>query len=522
MQFKRSIGPLGLLFSAVSGILGSAWLFGPYYAAQLAGPASIIAWILGGMITIAIALTFAELVCMLPIPGGSARFIYFSHGTLASFFFNWIMWLGYAAVAPVETMAVLQYLSSKAPWLVMLKSGVTVLTLPGYGIAAALLFFLCWLNFFSIKWLSRYNSTIAWVKLIVPILVGIAIIATVFHTANFHHLHGFMPYGTKGITSAISLGGIMFAFAGFAPAIVLAGEAKNPQRTVPLVLVGALLVCLVVYLILEIGFIGAQSPTALQHGWSHLHFHHDSSPFVGLIQQLHLGWLGLLVLLTAIIAPLGTGLIFITTSSRVAHAMSENGYFPNMLKILSKRGVPTIAVALNFVIGMALFFPAPGWQGMVSFVIAAFVLSYAVGPISLLSLRKQLPNQHRPFYLPLPKLWAYLAFMFANFIVYWTGWHIYSEMLIAISLGIIVLLFTQHTAKTKLHMEWKAGWWMIVYILGLGVISLLGNIGGGLKILSTESSAIVIPLFSLLILIWAHHSRSCSKLVKQRIESEHY
>lgn len=522
MQFKRSIGPIGLLFTAVSGIMGSAWLFGPYYAVQLAGPASIVAWVLGGLAMMAIAMTFAELVCMLPISGGNARFIFFSHGVLASFLFSWIMWLGYSAVAPVETMGIMQYLASAIPWLVTQKAGVTVLTVPGYGISAVVLLLLCILNLFSIKWLARYNALIVWVKLIVPILVGVVIIASVFHPQNFHSAHGFIPYGFKGIAASISLGGIIFSFAGYAPAIVLAGEAKNPQRTVPLVLFSALLICLLVYLLLEVGFIGAQSSTALQQGWHHLHFYHDESPFLGLIDQLHLGWLAILVFITAIIAPFGTGLIFVTTSSRVAHAMSENGYFPQALGVLNKRGVPTLAVLLNFIIGMIIFFPSPGWQGMVGFLVSAFVLCYAVGPISLLALRQQMPRYHRPFRLPWFRVWAYIAFFFANLIVYWTGWHIYLEMLIAIALGAVILLLTQRVAKQKLAMEWRGAWWMVVYLVGLGLISLFGNFGNGLAIIPTDWDTLILAIFSLLILLWAYHSRSDADAVKARIAEVHY
>ena len=71
------------MFTAISGVLGSAWLFVPYYAAQHAGPACLIAWILGALVMFVIAMTFAELVCMIPVAGGNVRFIHFSHGTIS-------------------------------------------------------------------------------------------------------------------------------------------------------------------------------------------------------------------------------------------------------------------------------------------------------------------------------------------------------------------------------------------------------------------------------------------------------
>ena len=69
---QRAVGPVGLTFVAVGGIVGSGWLFGPLFAAQLAGPASIVAWIVGGAMILLAALPFAEVAAMLPVMGGWA------------------------------------------------------------------------------------------------------------------------------------------------------------------------------------------------------------------------------------------------------------------------------------------------------------------------------------------------------------------------------------------------------------------------------------------------------------------
>jgi amino acid transporter len=180
------------MFAAVGGMIGSSWLFAPYYVAQAAGPAAVLAWILGGLITLVIAMTFAELTCMFPVSGSSARFIYFSHGVFASFIFGWIMWLGYTAVAPIETLAVLQYVASHYPdWMLMdQKEGMAVLTFRGYGVASCILFFMCALNFLSIQWLVRYNALIVWVKLALPLIIAIALLSVSFHPENFYAAPG--------------------------------------------------------------------------------------------------------------------------------------------------------------------------------------------------------------------------------------------------------------------------------------------------------------------------------------------
>jgi amino acid transporter len=503
MSQKRTLGPVALMFSAICGVMGSAWLFGPMYTAEIAGPASLVVWVIGAVAMMIIAMTFAELVCMMPVSGGNARFMHITHGTFAGFVFSWVLWLGYAAVAPAETMGIMQYLSSEFPALITQSHGVHVLTGMGYGVSALVLLGMCVLNFASIKWVMRYNSVIVWVKVLVPFWVAVVFIYCLF---SWHHLRalpgGFMPNGAMSLGRALSMGGVIFAFAGFAPAIVLAGEAKNPQRTVPLVLFGALSVCLVLYLLLEFAFLGSITPAALKHGWAHVSLAHGASPFVSIAQLLHLHYFKYLILMTALLAPLGTAIIFVASSARVAQAMSETGTFPKIFSRLNKSHAPAMAVCLNFVVGMLLFFPSPGWQGMVGFLVSAFVLCYAVGPVCLLSFRKRLPNQTRPFKLPFAPVWSYIAFVVATAIVYWTGWTIYRQMLIAIVIGVVVLWVMRLGAKTKPAWQMGHGLWAIVYVAGLGVISYCGTFGGGHGYLKVGVDLIVLAIFALLMLVW--------------------
>ena len=70
---RRQIGPVALLFTGITGIVGSGWLFASLYAAQLAGPAGILSWCIGGAVAVLLALVYAELGGMLPVAGAIAR-----------------------------------------------------------------------------------------------------------------------------------------------------------------------------------------------------------------------------------------------------------------------------------------------------------------------------------------------------------------------------------------------------------------------------------------------------------------
>jgi amino acid transporter len=133
---QRSIKPLGLLFTSVSAIIGSGWLFSSYYSAQLAGPAAILSWIIGGSAVVCVAFVFAELCALLPISGSSTRIPLFTHGTLVSFLFSWIIWLSYVALTPTEVQAMLQYASFYFPNLISASGG---LSTKGYMAATFLM-----------------------------------------------------------------------------------------------------------------------------------------------------------------------------------------------------------------------------------------------------------------------------------------------------------------------------------------------------------------------------------------------
>jgi amino acid transporter len=521
MYFQRSLGPVGLLFTAVGGMLGSSWLFGPYYVAQAAGPAAILAWILGGLSMMVIAMTFAELTCMFPVSGTNARFIYFSHGVFASFVFGWIMWLGYAAVAPVETLAILQYAAGKYPWLMTHTEGISVLTLKGYAVASGILLFMCAFNFLSIKWLVRYNNLLVWFKLLVPLLVSVALLSVSFHPENFYATPGGLsPYGLEGLAKAISVSGVIFAYAGYMPAIALAGEVKHPGRVVPLVLIGSIGLCMILYILIQVAFIGAHEPANLSGGWDALHFHRDGTPLVGTLQQLNLYSLSDIVFLAAVLSPAGTAVIFIATTARVSFAMSQNGYFPQALMYLSEKGVPTLAVLANFIAGMILFVPHPGWQSMVSFLVAAFVVCYCIAPISLVALRSQMPKHRRPFTLPFYKVWSGIAFFLGNLIIYWTGWTTYYRLSIAIGVGIVLLLGVRRcnpVIVAKQPLEWQHGLWVVAYFIAMGVLTYMGDSDTGLGAAPPWVDVLCIMLLTVVILYWSWAARLPADIAQARV-----
>ena len=90
---------------------------------------------------------------------------------------------------------------------------------------------------------------------------------------------------------------------------------------------------------------------------------------------------------------------------------------------LTDKGVPLNAIIVNFFVGILLLAPLPTWQALVAFQSTAIVLSYGVGPICLLVLRRDMPELKRPFILPKSKIICMMTFYICTLIAYWTGWN---------------------------------------------------------------------------------------------------
>lgn len=498
MQLRRSISNKGLLFSAVGGIVGSGWLLGPLFAAKIAGPAAILSWIIGGLLMMIIALTYAELASALPLSGGTVRFLHFSHGTFASFTIAWLGWLASAAVPPIETMALLHYADNYWPGLMHTEQGTNVLTSMGFCVAIALIFIMSFINIMGVKLLSKTNSLIVAVKLLFPIITIATLLTLDFHVTNFTQ-HSFMPYGLKGILAALPAAGVIFSFIGYAPAIQLAGEAKDPQRAIPFAILGALILCIVLYVLLQISFIGALDEKTILHGWSQLSFSGESGPFAGIAMAIGAMWLTKLLFVGSFISPFGTALIYTGSTARMTFAMGKNGYLPNWLMRVNRFGVPARLILLNFLIGVILFLPFPSWQSLMGFLVSALVLAYTVGPLALGVLRKKLPDLKRPFKIKSYRITTLLGFYICNLIIFWTGWHIIASMLIATVIGYVFLLAYQLLHPNKLSLQLKGGWWLIPYLLGMGVFSALSTFGGGTGQLAFGWDFVVLAAFSAII-----------------------
>ena len=447
-SLRRDFGRVGLMFTSVGSVIGSGWLLGALNATKIAGPAAIISWVVGAAAIMLLAFIHAELGGMHAVNGGVVRFPHYAFGSLVGFNMGWVYWLGSVTLAPVETEAALQYADKYVNegvgfHLVHEVSKQTVLTGAGYAVAAVLMLAFTVINLYGARRLSSANTAVVWWKIAIPVLTIVTLIVVSFKGSNFSAGNGFDPAGVKGILSAIASGGVIFAYLGFEQAIQFGGETANPQRNIPFAVIGSMVVGTIVYILLELAFVGALNPSSAAHGWSALSFTNSYGPYAALASGLGLGWLAVILYIDAFLSPAGTGLVYSGSSARVSYALGRNHYIPEAFDRLSDRGVPWVSILFSFVVGMIVFLPFPGWQKLVAFITSASVIIYAAQCLSLAAMRRQLPDHERPFRLRWASVLAPLGFVVANLIVLFAGWTTDWKLFAAIGIGLVLLAASQ-------------------------------------------------------------------------------
>jgi amino acid transporter len=507
INFVRSMGLFALTMTGVSSIIGSGWLFSAYYAAQLAGPAAIFCWIIGGAVVSIIALTVCEIGGILTKAGGMARYLDFTHGSLAGFLSAWANWLGVVAVVPIEAMASIQYMSSFPwAWAQNLFDPVSKnLTTTGMIGAVLLLVMYFLVNYWSLKLFIRFISSITLLKVIIPIMTGVAIIYSGFHPENFTSVGGtILPYGWAPVLSAIVTCGIVMSFNGFQSPVNFAEEAKNPHFNIPLAVILSIVLTLGIYLLLQVAFIGAISPDLLaQVGWHGVNF---KSPLVQLALLFNLNFIVLLLYFNSVVSPSGTGMIYMATTARMLYGMERNNYMPKFLGALNpKYKIPRNALVVNLLVSFLFLWFYRGWAHLVALISIAHIVAYIPGPVCLGGLRRVAPGVKRVFKLPLANLFSIVALSVISFLFYWTRWPLTGEVVGYLFLSLVIYLYYQHKqgwASFAKHV--KASIWLFVYLIGLALISFCGGKDfGGIGLISSVWAHVVLVAFSAVIYVWA-------------------
>ena len=323
------------------------------------------------------------------------------------------------------------------------------------------------------KLFARSNSLITIIKLVIPAATGIALIASGFHAENFSvginggsHTNDF-----AAILTAVATAGIVFSFNGFQSPVNLAGEARNPGRSIPFAIIGAIVLATVVYVLLQVAYLGSVPQEMLaKAGWHGINF---SSPFAELAMIVNLNWLAILLYADAFVSPSGTGMTYTASTARMIYGMERNGTLPRIFgSVHPKWGVPRPAMWLNLVVSFLFLFFFRGWDSLAAVISVATIISYLTGPVSVMTLRRTAPELHRPFRLAGLPIIAGIAFIMSAELLYWAKWPLTGEIILLMVVALPVYFYYQ--AKHGWHdfgRSLKGAWWLVAYLITLAVVS---------------------------------------------------
>jgi amino acid transporter len=500
-EYRKEVGLFGAVFFGSSAILGSAVLFIPVTVLGAAGPAGILAWVVGAAIMMVIGLIYIELGTRFPRTGGVGAYPHLSNGPITGVFNGWGAFLGYVLAPVSEVVAMVEYLSFFFPSLYNLKVGAMTLSGELLTIFIVFLFFLG--NYFGVKYLNQSNAFLTWLKLLSIAFIGVFFFALYFHPANFTKFGGFFHYGGSGFLFAIST--TVYAFAGFRQPIDYGEELRNPRRNIPLAVGLSIVISMFLYLILSVDFIGSINwhYLSVTQGfttgvWSDLSSSSFTFPLPAMAFGVGLSLMAYFIFFTSIHSSASSSLIYSGGAARVLANLSENRYLPPWFASLSKNGIPYLSVLVVLLISAFYTFLIPIFISVALVFVDASLVSYGPAAVSLMVLRRNVKSKEGSFFLPLAYIFAPIGFVLGSFLIYWTGWEYVKIAIPSVLAGSLLLIYHYRKRKIK-KAELLGGIWYPFYLISVLLLSYIGSSKfGGINLIHYPYDLLVFAVVSVI------------------------
>lgn len=408
---KRTLSRTNLVALGIGAVIGAGiFVLTGQAAAQYAGPAVAISFIVSAMACAFAGLCYAEFAAMIPIAGSAYTYAYATMGRIVAWIIGWALILEYlfsgATVAVGWSGYVVNFLSSTfgidipaafatAPISINENNELyftgSIVNLPAVIIVLVITILL----YRGIKESANFNNFVVILKLTV---IALFIVAGWFYINNDNwvpfipeNTGNFGQFGWTGIFRASAV--IFFAYIGFDAVSTAAQEAKNPQKDMPWGILGSLLICTVVYILVALVMTGIAPFEELN----------TAAPIAVAIDKAGSGlaWLSPFIKLGAIAGLSSVILVMLMGQTRVFYSMSNDGlFFAPFSKIHEKFQTPYVATVITGVIAMIACGLLPiGILG--ELVSIGTLLAFMIVCLGILLLRYKHPEFERPFKTPL-------------------------------------------------------------------------------------------------------------------------
>ncbi|MEG6584254.1 amino acid permease [Dendrosporobacter sp. 1207_IL3150] len=403
---KKSLGAMDLVLLGIGCIIGTGiFVLTGVAAAKYAGPGIMLSFVLSGLACAFAALAYAELAAMVPVAGSAYTFAYASLGEFVAFIVGWALvceyTVGASAVAAGWSGYVVGLLKSAGivlptAWTAVPADG-GILNLP----AIIIVIFLTYLLVLGTKESAALNKVLVFVKL------GCVAIFLLLATPHVNPMNWepFLPFGLGGVATGAAI--VFFAYIGFDAVSTAAEECKNPNKDIPIGIVGSLVVCTVLYIAVAAVLTGVVPYTSLNNG----------EPVAFALRTIGLNFGSAIVGLGAICGITTVLLVMMYGQTRVFLAMARDGMIPQTLvKVHPKYGTPhTITIVTGVVVCiLSGFLPINVIAELCNM---GTLLAFCIVSVGVFVLRKRQPDIHRPFRCPYVWLVAPLAVLFCGYLI---------------------------------------------------------------------------------------------------------
>lgn len=418
---------LGLL-AAVSVIIGNVIGTGVFLKARVmtcnvGSPTWVlIAWIAAGLLSLAGALTYAELTAMKPQAGGEYIFLRDAYGRLSSFLFGWMQMFiakpgSQAAAGIAFAIGLNDFIGGgRLAEAVFIKTSFFEVSMVQV-VALMMILIFTTLNAATVAISGQIATILTGVKIVLIAFVGLG--AFIWATGDFAHFSAMNVGGAcEGVAESATFGSPTYSFAaGFGAAMLgalwgydgwnnltfVAGEVKDPNRNIPLAIIGSTIFVIILYVLVHIGYFYVLDPTTIASvsKSSSVAKVVVSAFFGGDIASLATGAAVAFFTVGLMLSSLGTLHTSILAGSRVPYAMAKDGLMFKKLGTLSVTGVPLTSLIVQGIIASVLALSG-SFDTLTDYVVFGSWIFYALVTSSIFVFRRRYPDAVRPY-----KAWGY-------------------------------------------------------------------------------------------------------------------
>ncbi len=408
IQLKQSLGAFDLILLGVGAIVGTGIFILPgTVSATHAEYGIVFSFIIAAIVCALAGMCYSEFASSVPVTGSAYTYGYIVFGEIVAWLVGWALLLEYGlAVAAVAT-GWSSYLSALlAGFNISLPTAIsgsfnpaagTYINLPAIVIIFATAFFLM----LGIKESTRLNSIMVFLKVgVILLFIGVGVFYV--EPSNWQP---FLPFGVSGVLSGAAL--VFFAYLGFDAVSSAAEEVKNPQRNMPIGIIGSLLICTVLYVVVSLVLTGMVPYTDLN----------VSDPVSYVMQLVHQDWIAGIISLGAVVGMMTVILVMSYGGTRLLYALGRDGLLPKSMAELSPKFKTPVKNTWVFAILVAFCAGFVPLSKLTELVNMGTLVAFTIVSIGVIYLRKNKNIPSGGFKVPFFPVLPILSFLMCLFLI---------------------------------------------------------------------------------------------------------